>query len=274
MSRKKIQLVEGLGGIQMREDVARFLEQVDKNLGSSEKLVHRTKALSDPKPQIVVGETADIAWCSVEVPDADGDVVLISGIDKTQFDLRPVALWNHDPDKLPVGRWAWTRLEKHPIGAMGLLGKLIYDGDEFSQTLYQKSETGSVLGRSISFYTSPAWIRPATEEEKANPLWQGVGDVIEKCFLTEITVCSLQCNPLALVTRDNIEASPVALPLVEDKKLEPTAWIKPEASLIPEKKVITIKKRLTEKDYNRIYMDELKRIDVAGIVRREIQKLR
>lgn len=259
MARNKIQLVEGLLGLKMREDTARYLDEVNKNLGSSEKLIIRKKDLADSAPQIVAGETADVAWCSVEVPDNDGDLVLIDGIDKSQFDLRPVALWNHEPERPAVGHFAWTKIQPHPCGAKGLLGKLVYDGDEFSQMLYAKSETGSIKGRSISFLTSPAWIRSATEEELSNPLWEGVRDVITKCLLTEITVCNLQCNPLSVVTQEGVEMAPVALPPVEQKTLKPT---------------IVIKKRLTQIDYQRIYNEELRKIDVEAIVKREIQKLR
>lgn len=258
MARNKTPIVEGLLGLKMREDTARYLDEVNKSLGSSEKLVLRKKDLEDSVPQIVAGETADVAWCSVEVPDNDGDLVLLDGLDKTQFDLRPVALWNHEPERPAVGHFAWTKIAPHPIGAKGLLGKLVYDPDEFSQMLYAKSETGSVKGRSISFLTSPAWIRNATEEEMQNPLWEGVRDVITKALLTEITVCNLQCNPLAVTTQDNVEMSPVPLPSSE-KTLKPT---------------IVIRKRLTQRDYDRIYMEELKRIDVEAIVKREIQKLR
>ncbi len=263
MARNKTPIVEGLLGYKMREDVARYLEQVNKSLGSSEKLVYRKKDLDSPAPQVVVGETADISWVSVEVPDNAGDVVLIDGIDKSQFDLRPVALWNHDWDIPAIGKWAWTKVDTHPCGAKGLLGKLIYDQDDFSQLLYAKSEQGSILGRSIGFFTSPAWIRQATEEEAAK--WEGVGDVITKSFLNEITVCNLQCNPLALVDKEAVEAAPIALPVppVEEKALAPV-----------EKKTIVIKKRLTQRDYDRIYMEELRRIDVEAIVKREIQKLR
>jgi hypothetical protein len=162
---------------------------------------------SNPLPKFQAGELSSVAWCSVERTDRDGDVVLIGdgntfGINRKNFDLNSSCFWSHN-DEIPApGNWQWVVEDIHPCGAKGLLGKLVYNGNsELGLELYKADEGGFIRGRSISFLTHPSWMREPTEEELKSPFFENCSRVIERCELTEISICNVGCNPLALVER-------------------------------------------------------------------------
>src|SRR5947199_7590918 len=50
---------------------------------------------------------------SPETPDRMGDVVIMDGIDITEFSKNPVAFFSHDSANWPIGKWANLQRYSH-----------------------------------------------------------------------------------------------------------------------------------------------------------------
>lgn len=153
-----------------------------------------TKLTAEP------GERAVVARISTADVDRDGDVVLPSGMDATDFNKNPVVLMQHRSDMPPVGRA--VELQTHskyvkakvvfPERPVMLAASQSWGPDE-AFALFQAKLLSAF---SIGFTIEDA--RPATQKD-IDRFGDGVRRVIPKWKLMEFSAVSVPANQNALV---------------------------------------------------------------------------
>jgi phage head maturation protease len=98
---------------------------------------------------------------SSENPDRSGDVVLIDGVDTTEYEKNSIVLYNHDNTKYPIGNATLTKLNGF------LYGDVWFDEiDDVSKIVKRKIEVGTLKTASIGFQVLDYVDRDLTDEEK------------------------------------------------------------------------------------------------------------
>jgi HK97 family phage prohead protease len=113
--------------------------------------------------------------------------VLPEGVRTGNFLKNPVALWMHDHNKLPVGRWENLRIEDG-----NLVGTAVFAGDEHGQRLKQLAEERIISAVSMGFIP----LAHSDEPDLAMP-GQSYATVTE-AELYEISFVTVPGNPGAV----------------------------------------------------------------------------
>lgn len=157
--------------------------------------------------EIVDGERCDVSVITSDSVDRDGEVVLASGLDFSQFQRNPVVTLCHNYQTLPIGKCLWVK--KTPMAAGGdcWKAKTQYmprpdtksEGEEWiPDTVWAFVRDGYMPGKSIGFI--PMSFRDVTPDDiRANPDYADAWGIIDKAMILEYAVCPVQANPDALV---------------------------------------------------------------------------
>lgn len=133
---------------------------------------------------------------SDETKDRYGDIIQADGWMLADFRKNPVALYGHQNDGLPIGRWEKVRVE-----GKKLMGRLRFaTSSDFAQRIKALFEEGILNAVSVGF--RPVKAEPLDEKDP----WGGVRYL--KQILLECSVVTVPANPSALVKRalDNLPA--------------------------------------------------------------------
>lgn len=158
------------------------------------------KVYFDTKVSVSEGERAVIARISTMSVDRDGDVMLPSGVDLTDFNQNPVVLFGHDSSRIPVGKAVHVQRRSRDI-----LAKVIFasrpaehpDSQEWvPDTLLAMFQQDMLRGFSVGFTVDDA--RPASKRDVARH-GAGVRQIITKWKLVEFSVVPVPANQDALV---------------------------------------------------------------------------
>jgi len=150
----------------------------------------------DPAP----GDRADVSWISTEALDRQGEVVLASGLDDSQFARNPIVTLNHDYARPPVGRSTWRRRVRKG-GVRGVQARTAYpprpeawDGPWPPDAAFALVRAGLLAGKSIGFLTLEA--RAPTKDEVADrPELAQCRRIVTKWLLLEYACTWLPVNP-------------------------------------------------------------------------------
>lgn len=132
---------------------------------------------------------------SAEVEDRDRDIVVQAGIDTTNFDANPIALFAHN-SSLMIGKWSdltknLTGRPKRTEGVLNLsLG--VPKADETSILL----ESDTLRACSIGFMPKEIERRDVPDDGKGDYYYPGY--MLHAVELFECSVCSVPANPMAL----------------------------------------------------------------------------
>lgn len=133
-----------------------------------------------------------------ESVNTKGFWMLTSGGDLEQYKKNPILLWNHNKNyddsrgsKLPVGH-----LENIRVVGTEIFGDPVFDSDEFSQTIAQKVDNGTLRMMSlgavpIETSTDPMYIKPGQRYE-----------TVTKWRLQEVSIVNCGANNNALALSD------------------------------------------------------------------------
>lgn len=201
---------EGPLGLPMKDEVARYVEDVLKGLPADcKELVAKGPVRTSAGAKIVMEHPeleprTEVAFVGTDSVDRDREVMLPKGGVFDQWKKNPVVTWAHQYDVLPLGRGKWIKRAKKG-DVSGILAKSEYitkpedwQGDWFADAVLHYVAEGFMPGRSVGFI--PLEMRPPSEKEiKARPELAGVNRIIPKWLLLEYAVCPVQSNPDALV---------------------------------------------------------------------------
>ena len=154
-----------------------------------------TKLTAEP------GERAVVARISTSDVDRDGDVILPSGIDTTDFNKNPVVLMQHRADMPPIGRAVQIQTSSKHVKAKvifperpAMLGPLAGWPPDEALAYYQ---SGLLNAFSIGFVIEPDGARHASTKDIANH-GDGCKRVITRWKLLEFSAVSVPANQNAL----------------------------------------------------------------------------
>jgi len=74
------------------------------------------------------GEQTFLTVMSTSTPDADGEVIISTGIDTSEYQRNPILLWQHDRSQPCIGKCTETLVDNR-----GLMGKFKLATTEFAQ---------------------------------------------------------------------------------------------------------------------------------------------
>ena len=140
--------------------------------------------------------------------DRDGETVDPRGVNYDRFLLNPVVCWQHETEKIPIGRilgkpWLeeiGSGTDYEEVGGpkqTALLGRVQFDTDPYSDSIYQKVKRGFIKGGSISFVPTD---KPSRNKEGGNHY--GATDLLE------FSICTIGSNHRALATHKKCLKNP------------------------------------------------------------------
>jgi phage head maturation protease len=148
---------------------------------------------------------------SSEVMDRDGDVIKIDGIDLTDFEKNPIALWAHS-SAYPIGTWG--DLSKvvggRPKRLEGTLAFASEGTDDMADRIARLTGSGIVRACSIGFKIDWDAIEPMFDEGD-----NFTGFRFDKTLLLECSVCAIPANQAALAKSAGEDRS-LALEIVSE----------------------------------------------------------
>jgi HK97 family phage prohead protease len=132
---------------------------------------------------------------SAEIEDRDRDIIVQAGLDTTNFEKNPIALFAHNPT-LPIGKWAdlTKNLTGRPKRTEGrsILAEGVAKADEAAALL--KSDT--LRACSIGFMPKSIERREVPDDKKDDYYYPGY--LIHEAELYECSLVSVPANPAAL----------------------------------------------------------------------------
>jgi HK97 family phage prohead protease len=154
---------------------------------------------------------------SDEVVDRDGDIVLVSGINTSEYERNPIVLWAHRFDLPPIGRM--ERLHKE---AGRLVGDVRFASTEDADKVLRLVDGGFLNATSVGFRTvrsgPPSSLTLAAHPEAARKCIR----VIYECLLLEVSIVPIPSNPGAL-RMDAPDAKAVAAGVMRKIAADPIA---------------------------------------------------
>jgi HK97 family phage prohead protease len=146
------------------------------------------------------GERAVVAMISTTAVDRDGDVVMPSGLDATNFNKLPTVLMMHDNHRLPVGRAEELQRAPNGIRAKAIMldrpPSLPTNVEWEPDTLLDLFRQGAPLGFSIGFRIQNA--RQATKRDRGR-FGEDVRRIITEWELLEFSIVPIPSNADAMV---------------------------------------------------------------------------
>lgn len=132
------------------------------------------------------------AVISTEVVDRDGEVLLASGCDYSDFLKTGTVLWQHNQD-CPIGKCTKIYKTKGQIKAKVKFA----DNDELASKIYNLTKQGIIKGVSVGFMTKEHRL---PSKKDLQDYGKEVTRVISKWSLYEFSIVSVPCNQDALIT--------------------------------------------------------------------------
>lgn len=157
----------------------------------------------EAKTIVEPGQRWVIARISTTVVDRDGDVMLPSGLDMTDFSKNPVVLFGHDSNKLPVGKALDVQQRPNDV-----LAKIVFadrpsslpDSQEWPpDTLHELFKQGILKAFSVGFTIPDNGSRPADQKDRAR-FGEDVRRIVNRWRLVELSIVPLPANQEALAT--------------------------------------------------------------------------
>ena len=128
--------------------------------------------------------------------DRDGEVVIPSGLDLSDYRKNPVVLAIHDSQKWPIGRSPWVKSYNRD---RELRAAVKFAETEQGEEAWQLVRSDMANGASIGFLPDRKSMGPPTAPElKARPDWAGARNVHRGGKLVEWSICPVPCNGDAL----------------------------------------------------------------------------
>ncbi len=161
------------------------------------------RRLSTVPADLAPGDRADVSWISTEALDRQGEVILASGLDDSQFALNPIVTLNHDYGRPPIGRSTWRRRVRKQ-GRRGVQARTAYPprpdawaGPWPPDAAFALVQAGLLTGKSIGFLTLES--RAPTKDEIAErPELVQCRRVVTRWLLLEYACTWLPVNPQTL----------------------------------------------------------------------------
>lgn len=137
---------------------------------------------------------------SSEVVDSDKEVVLVKGINLTNFRKNPVVLFSHDPFAI-VGKSLWEK-RRSKEGIPELVAKVQFADTDVAEDVWKLCDTDFLRGASIGYPWAGLSVRECTPEDiKDNTHWKGARRIIEKTEMREWSIVSVPACPNALLEK-------------------------------------------------------------------------
>ncbi len=159
------------------------------------------------------GDEANVVTfeASNQTPDREGDIILMSGIDFTDFKKNPVFQWVHDLQTVPIGAVIDLQVDKADKKNPRLLATCIFQQvTETARDLGELVRLGYLKAVSIGFRNKRGGIKfPSESERDAMGMIPG-GVVHTACDLIELSLCPVGMNQAALRVR-SINSKTIAL---------------------------------------------------------------
>lgn len=160
------------------------------------KLIHKDLGAS---MTLQDGEQSFMALISNSAVDRDGDVLLPTGLDATEYMKNPIITWNHSLDVPPIGKAAFVRQSPDGVQAKGIFAQRPdnHHGEWLPNTVHSLMQQKVIRGVSVGFQETGKR-RPTPEDTKA--FGPSCLKVVTRWKLYEFAVTPIQCNPEAVVT--------------------------------------------------------------------------
>lgn len=199
-NRRSHKLCEGPLGFPMKEAAAKKVEALLEVQPKGAQWEYRRTAPNPAALELVEDERCDVSVISSQALDRDREIVMVGGIDLSQFRLNPVVTFAHKYDELPVGRALWTKHEGDRLKAKTRYSPRPpeWSGDWLPDAVWHMIKHGDLNGKSIGFLPLDGG-PPTAEELKQHPTWKAAKWVYRKSLLLEYAVAPVQSNPEALV---------------------------------------------------------------------------
>lgn len=172
----------------------------------------------DTKLTTKPGERSVIAKISTTAVDRDGDVVLPSGVDLTDFVKNPVVLFIHDNQRLPVGTAPIVLRKRDSIIAKVMFAErpasMPPEQEFIPDTVFSMFQQGVLRAFSIGFMLDKARV-PTPDDVRR--FGAGVRQVITKWRLLEFSIVPVPANQDALavaVSKGFVPKNSLILPSV------------------------------------------------------------
>lgn len=143
---------------------------------------------------------------TTDAKDHDNEVVLPTGADFGLWRKNPVVTFGHRYDLPPVAKGLWVkRLRDGIISKCRMVAKWaspVGNNPDFPMQLFEMYKAGDMRGASVGMRLKEKGTRALTEDDlKLRPDWKGVWRIIEKWLMLEYALCTVPCNPEALLER-------------------------------------------------------------------------
>lgn len=148
-----------------------------------------------------VGSREVIAVISTDAIDREGEIVIPSGLIKTNYGGNPVVMYSHNwqsehavgTESLPIGTTRWVKQVNNTIVAK----YYVSDKTQFARDIFGLLQDGVLKAHSVGFTVleeSP----PTPDEIRDNPEWANARNIVRQWELLEFSVVPIPCNPEAL----------------------------------------------------------------------------
>jgi phage head maturation protease len=151
--------------------------------------------------KIADGERAVVATISTNAVDRDGDVLIPTGLEMSEFKQNPVVLFGHDSTRAPVGKAiAIQRTRRGIIAKMQFAKRPEFHppaAEWFADTLFSLFQQNILRAFSVGFTVPQNGMRDATDKDKGR-FGNEVRRVITKWKLLEFSIVPVPSNQDAL----------------------------------------------------------------------------
>jgi len=148
----------------------------------------------DARAEVEEGERAVVATITTGAIDRDGEIVLASGGDFSDFQKNPVVLFGHRYYDPPIGKAMWIKSQGSKI-----IAKTVIAPGERGDEILALMQGGFLKAFSIGFSPSAGKSGPPTTAElKRRPEWSEARTIHREWKLLEYSVVTVPANPEAL----------------------------------------------------------------------------
>jgi len=158
-----------------------------------------TQKIFDTELKAEPGERTVVAQISTTAVDRDGDVMLPSGVDMTDFKRNPVVLFGHDAGRIPIGKAEGMRRHRNALEAKVRFADRpdsLPESQEWPpDTVFSLFQQGVLRAFSVGFTIDNS--READQKD-AELFGEGVRRVITNWKLLEFSVVPIPANQDAL----------------------------------------------------------------------------
>jgi phage head maturation protease len=143
-------------------------------------------------------ERTILAKISCISDDHDGDIVIPSGVDTTQYERNNIILWDHTYSQPSIGKMVALQKTSDSI-----YGKIQFADTDFAKDIFKLCKGGWLKACSIGFIIKSVLIRGTKEfnsyvREHSLTITDNVKRIITECTLMENSMTNIGCNNDAL----------------------------------------------------------------------------